>query len=159
MNQVADYLKTKDVKYRWLEHPAVFSVPESRKLNLKTEGTGETKNLFMKNKKGNRHCLVVIEAKKKLDTAKLKSVLGERMSFTDPECLYRYLKLTPGSVSPFGLLNDTAKEVTLIVDTDLLGQAKIGFHPNQNTATVIIDTSDWLRLMDELGNKVIKAKL
>jgi Ala-tRNA(Pro) deacylase len=71
----------------------------------------------------------------------------------------KYLGLTPGSVSPFGLINDTNKEVNIIVDNDLISAQKQAFHPNINTSTLVISTDDFRRFLDWTGNNVIYMDL
>ena len=83
----------------------------------------------------------------------------DRLSFGSPERLARYLGLTPGSVSPLGLINDTARDVFVVVDADLRRQSRVGFHPNVNTATVVITTADFERFLEACGQQVTWARL
>lgn len=66
-----------------------------------------------------------------------------------------FLKLTPGSVTPLGLLNDTEHKVKFFLDKDFLEKPElIGIHPNENTATVWLKTADLVRLIEGHGNAV-----
>ncbi len=80
--------------------------------------------------------MVILNASKRIDLKKLAVLLNENgLGFASEERLLKHLKLTPGSVSPFGLINDTEKQVEVIVDNELLKSETQGFHPNANTAT------------------------
>ncbi len=116
-------------------HPAVFTVEESKKLKMTYTGK-HTKSLFLKDTKG-KYYLVCMSAEKKLDTKSLKTHLKVKdLRFAHPEELLKILKLTPGSVSIFGLVNDKEHKVHLIIDKDLWTTESVGFHPNINTSTL-----------------------
>ena len=68
------------------------------------------------------------------------------------------MKLVPGSVTPFGLLNDTAHDVHWYLDAEFAGH-KIGVHPNDNTATVWMQTDDLVRLIKKQGNDISVSEL
>jgi Ala-tRNA(Pro) deacylase len=136
------------------EHPPVFTLEEAERHWTGIEGA-HCKNLFLRNKKGNRHYLVVLEGSKQADLRKLNAALREdRLSFASPERLKRCLGLDPGAVSPFGLINDTKKEVIVIIDRDLGRASYVNFHPNVNTATVGIRFADFERFLAWTGHKV-----
>lgn len=77
------------------------------------------------------------------------------LSFALPERMMKYLGLTPGSVSPFELINDINKEVRIVIDNDLLKSEKQGFHPNVNTATLAMSTEDFKKFLAWTKNQVI----
>jgi Ala-tRNA(Pro) deacylase len=159
MKNIYDFLAVHGIKYEKHEHPAVFTVKESEKYDLKFD-CGKTKNLFLRNKKGDRHYLIVLESSKRADINKLSTLLSEsRFSFASPERMNKYLGLTPGSVSPFGLINDILKEVTAVIDKDLLKHEKLGFHPNINTATLAITKDDFKKFLDSTGNKIVYLEI
>ena len=64
------------------------------------------------------------------------------------------LDLTPGSVSPFGLLNNKEKDVELIIQQKILDDDYIGVHPNENTATIILKTIDLISFFKKKGYKI-----
>ncbi len=158
MEQVVELVKKLEIEYQLFSHPAVFTVEESRDHRPPVE-CGETKNLFLRNRRGDRHYLVVIEADKQLDLKRLGEQLGEKVGFASPERLQKYLNLTPGSVSPFGLINDENNEVVLVVDKRLLKEERIACHPNDNTYTIVLNTSDWQKAMEYLGNEIRESDL
>jgi Ala-tRNA(Pro) deacylase len=159
MKDIYTVLDNLQIKYEKHEHPAVFTVEEADKYNIKLD-SGSTKNLFLRNKKGDKHFLVVIQSSKKADLKKLQAFLElDKLSFASPERMMKYLGLTPGSVSPFGLINDINKEVTAVIDQCLLKEKKVGFHPNINTATLIISSEDFKKFLDSTGNKILYTDL
>ena len=153
MSDVFEFLDGLGIAYERYEHPAVFTAQEAHAHRPPAE-FWEIKNLFLRNKKGDAHFLVTLDAEKHLDLKKFGDELGERLSFASPERLQEHLALTPGSVSPFGLLHDRENRVRFLLDEDVLKNKKIGVHPNTNTQTLIIDTKDFLRAMDSLGHTV-----
>jgi len=141
------------------EHPPVFTVEDADKYWTDLRGT-HCKNLFLRNKKGNRHYLVIAPPDRAVDLRGLNGLLREdRLSFASPERLMKYLGLEPGSVSPFGLINDAAREVRVIVDEGLRGSRFLGFHPNTNTSTLDISYPDFEKFLAWRGNEVRYLKL
>jgi Ala-tRNA(Pro) deacylase len=136
------------------EHPPVFTVDEAVEHWAGIDAT-HCKNLFLRNKKGNRHYLVVLEHRKSADLRRLAEQVGDdRLSFASPERLQAHLGLTPGAVSPFGLVNDASRSVQVIVDADLRDAARLAFHPNVNTATIVISGADFARFLGATGHTV-----
>jgi len=113
------------------------------------------KNLFLRNKKGDRHYLVILGIDKQADLRRLVKVIGDdRLSFGSPERLMKCLGVTPGSVSPFGLLNDPSGEVRVIVDADLRAAERLIFHPNTNTSSLSISVEDFEKFLATRKNQV-----
>jgi Ala-tRNA(Pro) deacylase len=136
------------------EHPPVATVEEA---SLHWAGIDAThcKNLFLRNQKGTRHYLVVMTASKKADLRAVADQIGDgKLSFASPERLMTHLGLTPGSVSPFGLINDREHEVRVVVDRDFQASARLAFHPNINTLTFTIAAADFKKFLDACGNPV-----
>ncbi|MGD2245681.1 MAG: prolyl-tRNA synthetase associated domain-containing protein [Candidatus Aminicenantes bacterium] len=151
---VYETLEKLDISYVRHEHPPVYTVEEAEQHWENITGA-HCKNLFLRNKKGNRHYLVVLDSSKRADLKALEKQLGEdRLSFASPERLMRYLGLEVGAVSPFGLINDTQKEVQVIIDQDLKEVDSINFHPNVNTATVGLSFSDFEKFLSFCGQHV-----
>ncbi len=113
------------------------------------------KNLFLRNQKGNRHYLVVVAHSKKVDLRAVADQIGDgKLSFGSPERLMTHLGLTPGSVSPFGLINDREHAVRVVLDRDLKAASRLSFHPNINTVTFTLAAADFTRFLDACGNSV-----
>jgi Ala-tRNA(Pro) deacylase len=142
------------IPYTRYEHPAVSTVEEAM---VHWEGieASHFKNLFLRNQKGDRHYLVVVSCSKRVDLQHLAGQIGDgKLSFASPERLRKHLGLTPGAVSPFGLINDGARTVRVFLDADLAGATRVSFHPNVNTATLVINAADFQRFLESCGNQV-----
>jgi Ala-tRNA(Pro) deacylase len=151
---VTSALDTLGISYDLYEHPPVFTADEAAQHWAGIDAT-RVKNLFLRNKKGDRHYLVILGIEKLADLRHLVKVIGDdRLSFGSPERLMTRLGLTPGSVSPFGLLNDSTHSVRVIVDADLKRADRLIFHPNINTASLAISRTDFERFLDSRGNMV-----
>ena len=152
--KVYDVLEGLKIFYVRHEHPPVLTIEEAEKYWGQIKGT-HCKNLFLRNKKGNRHYLVILEHRKEANIRVLEGLLKEdRLSFASAERLMRYLGLETGAVSPFGLINDSQKEVEVILDSELKKAERIAFHPNVNTATLEVDFSDFERYLSWCGNSL-----
>lgn len=152
--KVYEVLNSLGIPYIRHEHPPVFTVEQAKEHWTHLSGA-HCKNLFLRNKKGNRHYLVILLTSKQADLRLLNAKLNEdRLSFGSAERLEKYLGLTPGAVSPFGLINDSQKEVVVIVDRDLKQADRVNFHPNINTVTLGIKTADFERFLASTGNEV-----
>ncbi len=142
------------IAYTRHEHPPVFTVEEAEQHWRGIDAT-HCKNLFLRNRKGNAHYLVVVEKSAPVDIKRLAAQIGEdRLSFASSERLATHLGLTAGSVSPFGIINDRNHAVTVVVDEALRGARQVGFHPNVNTATITLAFADFERFLSAQGNPV-----
>lgn len=145
-------LMSLDISWKYLEHPAAPTVDEAVKYWKDLDAT-HCKNLFFRNHKGNRHYLVILDHRQELNIRDLEQRLGQgKLTFASPERLMKYLGLTPGSVTPFGLINDHAKQVHLFIDKNLALSKNISFHPCINTASLAIKYSDLLKFLNHCGN-------
>lgn len=158
---VYDTLEKMKIPYRKAEHKAVFSADDMSESDMSLwEGYKVSKNLFLRNAKGDRHYLVVTTVDKKADLRSLAEKIGStRLSFASEERLEKYLKVKPGSVSAFCVLNDENREVTVIFDEDLIGEKHFALHPNENTATVYIDFADVEKIVLAHKNEVLYVKI
>lgn len=150
------YLEQLGICFTRHEHPPVYTVEEAE-LYWRDIPGAHCKNLFLRNSKGNRHFLVVMEHSKKVDLNKLaeKTAAG-KLSFASAGRLEQYLGLETGAVSPFGLVNDRQKrDVELVLDQDLKKYAQVNFHPNVNTATLTISYFDFERFLESCGQTII----
>ena len=156
--RVYEALEALGIPYARHEHPAAFTVAEAVE-HWKGIPGAHCKNLFVRNKPGKRHYLIVAGHLKELDLLALSRLLGDsRLSFASDERMTRYLGLHPGEVSPFGLLYDEKHEVIVVLDEDLIRAESVNFHPNVNTATLTIATADFLRFLKFRGNRVITIR-
>ena len=136
------------------DHPPVATVEEAVRHWADIPAT-HCKNLFLRNQKGDRHYLVIVEHAKRVDLRRLADQIGDgKLSFASPERLRTHLGLTPGSVSPFGLINDSSRGVRVVIDRDLKAATRLSFHPNINTVTLTIANADFARFLEACGNVV-----
>jgi Ala-tRNA(Pro) deacylase len=142
------------IRYEAYEHPPVFTA-EDAAAHWAPIPAVAVKNLFLRNKKGDRHYLVILEIGKEADLRHLVKVIGDdRLSFGSPERLMAQLGVTPGSVSPFGLIHEGSGALQVIVDEALRGAERLIFHPNINTASVTISAADLERFLASRPNRV-----
>jgi Ala-tRNA(Pro) deacylase len=114
-----------------------------------------TKNLFLRNKKGDKHFLVAVGYEKKVNLKALADVLGEKLSFASPERLKERLELEPGSVTLLGVINDPDHQVTAIIDEPLSKSEALCCHPLVNTATLVIPWQGMIRFFQATGHQYI----
>ena len=109
----------------------------------------------MRNQKGTRHYLVILQYQKRANLRAVADQIGDgKLSFGSPERLMKQLGLEPGSVSPFGLVHDAEHAVRVAIDRDLQSAETISFHPNINTATIVVAFADFQRFLEASGNPV-----
>jgi Ala-tRNA(Pro) deacylase len=151
---VAARLHELGITYTRHEHPPVATVESAQPHWAGIDAT-HCKNLFLRNQKGDRHYLVIVEHSKKADLRKVADQIGDgKLSFGSPDRLMKHLGLTPGSVSPFGLINDQHHAVRIALDRDLRSAERLSFHPNINTVTFTITAADFSRFLEACGNSV-----
>jgi Ala-tRNA(Pro) deacylase len=152
--RVSERLAELGIAFERHEHPPVPTVEEAEKHWAGIDAT-HCKNLFLRNQKGDRHYLVIMVHSKTADLRAVAAQIGDgKLSFASPERLMKCLGLTPGSVSPFGLINDHDHGVRVFLDRDLQSAARLSFHPNINTVTLVISASDFQRFLDAASNRV-----
>ena len=151
--QVYDYLERLGIEFDYYEHPEAPTIEIASQF-YRGESTVLCKNLFFRNHKGNKHYLVIMDARHSMDIHDIEHQLHQgKLSFASPERMMRYLGVKPGSVSLFTLVNDTNHEVILFVDKKLMDAPKVSFHPNDNTASLVISNSDMLKFIKSTGNQ------
>ena len=134
--------------YEVKEHAPLFTVEDSKSLRGSILGA-HSKNLFLKDAKGQFY-LLSVEENTKVDLKKIMNFIGsKKLSFAKAEYLESILGIEPGSVSPFALINDVDKKVLFFFDKNFLNYEKLNFHPLVNTATVNIGTSDMIKFIEE----------
>ncbi|GAB4320483.1 MAG: prolyl-tRNA synthetase associated domain-containing protein [Bacteroidales bacterium] len=145
-------LKELGIDFEYYEHPPAPTINEAKKYWKDLKAT-HCKNIFFRNHKGNRHYLVILEHTQQLNIHDLEKRLRQgKLSFASPRRMMKYLGVTPGSVTPFGLINDEERHVHLFLDKNLKNSETISFHPCINTASLVIRYSDFERFLNHLGN-------
>lgn len=147
------FLDRLGVAHRTVTHPPLFTVEESQTLRGQIPG-GHTKNLFLKDKKGLLFLVVALEDAV-IDLKALHRRLGAsgRFSFGAAELMRETLGVEPGSVTPFGLINDTGQRVSVILDDAMMQHAHLNYHPLVNTMTTTIARAGLLRFIEATGHR------
>jgi Ala-tRNA(Pro) deacylase len=158
-NRVFDYLKSLAIHSTSIEHPAVFTVEESKALRGKIDGA-HVKNLFLKDKKSNLFLISALEDTK-IDLKTIHEVIGGqgRVSFCSADQLLEHLGVEPGSVTPLAVMNDTENKVQAVLDERLMAFDIINVHPLVNTMTTSLARADLLAFMAATGHKPLILKV
>ena len=166
---VLNFLKEHDIPFTNYNHPKGKTIEEAKRW-WKDDGSVHCKNLFFRNHKGNKHYLVCFNCDYDLDIHDLEHKLKQslvsqglpscgKLSFASSERMMRYLGLEPGSVSPFGLINDKEHHVHLFLDETLKDAQLLSFHPNDCRGTVVISNNAFRRYLEAVGNEYEYIKL
>jgi Ala-tRNA(Pro) deacylase len=151
---IYQFLADHDIEYERHDHPPVFTCEEAERL-VPDMPAAKTKNLFLRDRKGRRHFLVVVGYEKAVSLKALTSLLGvSKLGFASPARLKRYLGVDPGSVSILGLVNDVDQAVEVIVDEGLWSADAFRCHPLVNTSTLAISRDDIQRFLEITGHPV-----
>ncbi len=156
--EIYDFLKNREIDFEVTEHKAVFNMEELSEVDLPYPEC-DAKNLFVRDEKKKNYYLITVKGDKRVNLKEFRKAHGlKNLSFASPEELLNILKLTPGSVTPLGLLNDEENKVHFYLDQEFNG-GKIGVHPNDNTATVWLDASDLIKIIKNSGNEVTVTEI
>lgn len=149
------FLKENDVVYECVEHPAIFSGADAERLGLHFPGS-DTKNLFLIEEKGSKLFLVTVPLYSRNSLKHLAPLLGvKRLTFGPENLMVEHLGVTPGSVTPMALCNDTQKVVTCIVDKEISEAESVQIHPMRNTATIILAQEAFRKLLAVSGHEPV----
>lgn len=153
--EIYNYLKQKNIWHEITEHEAVFHMGELPKVELPYP-EAEGKNLFICDDKKVNYYLITVKGNKRVNLKEFKKQNNTRsLSFAKENELMDIMHLTPGSVTPFGILNDKNLKVQVYIDKDFMNDHHIiGIHPNDNTATVWLKIEDLITIIKEHGNQV-----
>ena len=152
---VINKLEELKITYKEVTHTPVYTIEEMDNLGNIFEGAKICKNLFVRDQKRKRHFLIVVPEEKRVPLAEVTTKIGStKLSFASEERLMKYLKLTPGAVTPLAVINDEANEVEVVMDESLKNEELLGVHPCVNTATVLIKPQELERYITEAGNKI-----
>ncbi|MBN2306598.1 prolyl-tRNA synthetase associated domain-containing protein [Candidatus Peregrinibacteria bacterium] len=154
MKDIYKILADLDIDYVKHEHLPILTCEEGLEYRKGLKGL-LIKNIFLRNKRGQRHYLVVIPQTKEVNLVKVREcVRDSKLGFAQEEYLKKYLDLVPGSVSLLGLINDAEKHVQVVIDNEVWKSDLICVHPNTNMATLEIKREDLQKFLDHCGNKV-----
>lgn len=150
-----DFIKHKNIWYEITEHKRVFTMDELDNIVLPYPAS-DAKNLFIRDDKKRNYYLITVSGKKKVDLSVFREKYNtRRLSFASEKDLMKILKLTPGSVTPLGLLNDKVNLVKYYLDSYFINKCDIiGMHPCDNSATLWLKTTDLINILKENGTIV-----
>ena len=160
MNDIYSFLESHGISYQQYDHRPVFTCDEAEHA-VPDIPAAHTKNLFLRDKKGQRHMLLVTLCSKAVDLKQVGDTIGaDRLSLGSPERLAARLAVTPGSVTVLALINDPTHQVEVLVDEDVWNADSVRAHPLVNTATLSITQSDMRKFIEATGHKarVVKVK-
>ena len=156
--EIYNYLKSENIEFEVTEHKAVFNMAEMSKVELPYP-EADAKNLFVRDDKKRNYYLITVKGNKMVNLKEFKQNNGTRnLSFASEKDLADIMELIPGAVTPLGVLNDSGRIVQVFIDSDL-ADGLIGVHPNENTATVWLKTSDLIKIIEKHGNTVKTVKI
>ncbi len=148
-----------NIEYKMIEHPAAFTMEEIAEYDLHSHGH-IPKNLVLRDVKGTRNMLVVLHGDKRADLRLIRDEIDStKLSFASDGRLEKYLKVEKGSVSPFGVVYDTERELEVYFDSDLKNEEIVGCHPNDNRATVFLKFTDLKRYIESCGHRIAFIKV
>jgi Ala-tRNA(Pro) deacylase len=158
-SELLDRLRDLGIASETHEHPAVFTVAESRPVKEAIPGA-HSKNLFLKDRKG-RLFLVVAKDETEIDLKRLHETLGAsgRLSFVSADLLRETLGVEPGSVTPFAVVHDRERRVSVILDEALAQAGRVNFHPLVNTMTTGLAPADLLAFLRSTGHEARICRL
>ncbi len=157
--EIFERLKELEIEYKEIAHPAAFTMEDLAEHHLEENGH-IPKNLVLRDVKGTRNMLVVLHGDKRADLRLIRDEIDStKLSFASDERLHRYLNVEKGSVSPFGIIYDTEKELEIYFDADLKKEDIVGCHPNDNTATIFLKFDDLVKYVKSCGHTITYIKV
>ena len=149
--KVVDQLNELGIPFQIVEHEPVLTTEQADRFIEGIEGV-RTKTMFLTNKKKSNFYLVIIDDAKRLDMDVFKEIVEEnRIKMASAEMLNDKMMLLPGTVSPFGLLNNRDKDIQVYFDQEIVSEERMCFHPNTNEKTIFVNTEDLFSLLKAIG--------
>ena len=149
--KVVEILNGLDIPFEIVEHEPALTTEQADSFIEGIEGV-RTKTMFLTNKKKTAYYLVIMDDQKRLDMELLKDLVGaNRIRMASSESLFEKMMLPAGVVSPFGLLNNTDKDIQVYFDKEIMSEKRMSFHPNTNEKTLFLDIVDLLRFLEAIG--------
>ncbi len=157
--EIFERLNELEIEYKKVEHPAAFTMEEIIQYDINSHGH-IPKNLVLRDVKGTRNMLVLVHGEKRANLQLIRAEIDStKLSFASDERLEKYLKVEKGSVSPFGVIYDTERELEIYFDADLKKEDIVGCHPNDNTATVFLKFDDLVKYVKSCGHTISYIKV
>ena len=149
--QVANRLQELGIPFDVVEHPPAFTTEQA---DSYIEGIEDvrTKSMFLTNKKKTQYYLLIMDDQKSLDMDLFKDLVSaNRIRMASADSLFEKMQLPPGTVSPFGLLNNPERDIQVYFDKDIVSEDTMTFHPNTNEKTIFVATQDIFKFLTHLG--------
>lgn len=151
--RVTDYLEKLQIAFAVHHHPPLPTIDDALPYWANIDAT-HCKNIFFRNHKGNQHYLVIFHYLHQLNIRDLELRLKQgKLSFASEKRMEKYLGVKPGSVSPLGLINDLNRHVVVFIDKNLENAERLSFHPMDNTATLVMLRSDFVKFLETQGQR------
>jgi len=145
---VTDFLESHRIGFERCDHPAVYTCEEAEQLVPELPGA-RTKNLFLRDRKGKRHFLLIVQPEQSVDLRALSKLIGSTpLGMASPERLKKHLGVDPGAVSFLSLIHDTAGAVEVLIDEAVWSASHITSHPMVNTATLVLSHGAVERILE-----------
>ena len=149
--KVADRLNELGITFQIVEHEPALTTEQADRFIEGIEGV-RTKTMFLTNKKKRNFYLVIIDDAKRLNMDVFKEIVEEnRIKMASAETLNDKMMLLPGTVSPFGLLNNRDKDIQVYFDQEIVSEERMCFHPNTNEKTIFVNTEDLFTFLKAIG--------
>lgn len=155
MKDILEYLDNHSIAYDLFEHPAAFTVDEAIRYCSHIPGM-HCKNLFLRDHKGRRHFLLIMPNDKKIELNSFSKSLNDRLSFASERRMKKYLSVSPGSVSPLGLIFDKNAEVIVLLDKQVEEAKLKSFHPNDNSKTLVFTKNEFQKFLASIPNEILQ---
>ena len=144
-------LKKLNIPFEIVEHEPALTIEQADNFIKGILGV-RTKTMFLTNKKKTKFYLLIMDENKKIDISKFKETVNDKqIKIASEETLFKKIMLLPGIVSPFGLLNDKNKDIKVYIDKEIMNEKRMSFHPNTNTKTLFINTTDLFKFLNSIG--------
>lgn len=152
--KVEETLASLEIPFEIVEHEPALTTEQADSFIEGIEGV-RTKTMFLTNKKKTAYYLLIMDDHKRLDMGAFGQIAGSKgIKMASRDSLYEKMMLPPGVVSPFGLLNNEEKDISVYIDKEIMNEERMSFHPNTNEKTIFIKTADLLRFVEAIGYQV-----
>lgn len=149
-----DILKELEIKHEWYEHESMHRCEDTHEWHQAHQLPGaRAKNLFLRNKNGKRHFMLILPQEKSFDKDLFREISTQKCGFADEDRMMKYLGVKPGSVSPFCLITDQDGHVEVMIDASLMEEEFLYFHPQRNTASIQLTPADLAVWFDSRENE------
>ncbi len=152
--ELLDFLDKLEIQTKPYSHEPFDTCEISKAFHEKNNMAGvRAKNLFLRNKNGKKHFMLVLPHEKQFDKPKFKEISTQKCGMADHIRLYKYLGIMPGSVSPLALINDKENEVKIFIDKSIMEEEVIHFHPLDKTQSIPMKPQDLIKFLETINHE------